>query len=106
MELVIGDVLIAIAAFVGAIKLWMVHHAARLTDQDRGVGMASGVFVPTTLLMIGIYCIDASDRRLWFTLPMYFASAAGLALVLLGTNLALRAYGHRIRTGRWSRHRK
>lgn len=106
MEIVIGVVLIAIAAFVGAIKLWMVHHAARLTDQDRGIGLASGVLVPTTLLVIGIYCIDASDRRLWFTLPMYLAAAVGLALLLLAVNLALRAYGHRIRTGRWSRHRK
>lgn len=106
MELAIGCALIAAAAFFAAVKLWMVHHAARLTDQDRGVGLSTGVVVPTTLLMLGLYCIDASNRRLWFGWDGYLALTAAVAAGFLVLLLALRAYGHRLRTGHWSRRRR
>lgn len=106
METVIGSLLIALAAMFAAIKMWMVHHAARLTDQDRGVGLSSGVVFPTLLLVVGLYCIDASNRRLWFGWEGYLGLAAAVATLFLLLLLALRAYGHRLRTGRWSRHRR
>lgn len=106
MEPVIGTLLIALAAAFAAIKMWMVHHAARLTDQDRGVGISTGVLVPTVLLMLGLYCIDAADRRQWFGLSGYLGLSAAVSVGFLVLLLVLRACGHRSRTGRWSRHRR
>lgn len=105
MEILIGSVLIALACFVVAVKLWMVHHSARLTERDRGVGLWSGVLIPPVLFMTGLYCIDNADRGLWFSVPMYLGITVGLAMLLLLAHLGIRAYGHRLRTGRWSRHR-
>ena len=106
MEILFGTILIAASVFVAAVKLWMVHHAARLTERDRVVGLSSGILVPSVLFMTGIYCIDGADRRFWFPWQGYLALTAVLAVLLLLAHLALRAYGHRIRTGRWSKHRR
>jgi hypothetical protein len=105
MELILGSVLIALSCFIVAVKLWMVHHAARLTERDRGVGLWSGVLIPPVLFMTGLYCMDNADRGLWFSVPVYLGMTVGLAVLLLLAHLGVRAYGHRIRTGRWSRHR-
>jgi hypothetical protein len=83
MEFLFGSFLIAVSVFVAAVKLWMVHHAARLTERDRVVGLSSGILVPSALFMTGIYCIDGADRRLWFSWQGYLALTAGLAVILL-----------------------
>jgi hypothetical protein len=105
MELILGSVLIAVSCFIVAVKLWMVHHSARLTERDRGVGLWSGVLIPPVLFVTGLYCIDNASRVQWFSVQVYLGMTVGLAVLLLLAHLGVRAYGHRIRTGRWSRHR-
>jgi hypothetical protein len=103
MELPIGIVLIAAALFYVSIKLWMVNHAARLSERNGAVTIWDGAIIPAAILVTGVYCIDEARRRAhWMPIKAYvvltFLVMGALYLMFLGARLL----GHRRRCGRWT----
>lgn len=103
MEFPIGVVLLLVASFYVSIKLWMVNHAARLSERNGAISIWDGVVVPAPIFITGIYCLDEARRRgHWFEIKGYIALTAALMAVLFLFYLGARLLGHHRRCGRWT----